>query len=105
MVEPVARLINGRGFRIRRARDVGLADEDDQTVVEYCLRWDLVLITFDADLRDKARRGHCRVLHIKAPERSARYRLSHAIEDVVSHLRRGRRLITVRRNGRVGAGA
>src|SRR5436309_13190316 len=39
MVEPVARLINGRGFRIRRARDVGLADEDDQTVVEYCLRW------------------------------------------------------------------
>lgn len=25
-------LINGRGYRIRRARDAGLADEDDQAL-------------------------------------------------------------------------
>ncbi len=53
MVEPVVRHVNGRGYRIRRAGDVGLADEDDQTLVEYCLSWELVLITFDSDLRDK----------------------------------------------------
>jgi predicted nuclease of predicted toxin-antitoxin system len=104
MVEPVVRLINGRGYRIRRARDVGLADEDDQTLVEYCLNWELVLITFDADLRDKALRGRCRVLHIKTPERSARDRLAMAIDEVVRFLARGSRLVTVRRNGTVDAG-
>ena len=101
MVESVVRLVNGRGYRIRRAREVGLADEDDQTLVEYCLSWELVLITFDSDLRDKALRGRCRVLHIKTPERSARDRLAVAIDEVVRFFLRGSRLVTVRRNGKV----
>ena len=104
MVEPVVRLINGRGYRIRRARDVGLADEDDQAVVEYCLSAELVLVTFDADLRDKALRGLCRVLHVKAPERTARERLAVVMSDVVQFFAHGRRLVTVRRDGTVDAG-
>lgn len=101
MVEPVVSLINGRGYRIRRAREVALADEDDQALVEYCLNWDLVLITFDGDLRDKAVRGRCRVLHIRTPERSARDRVAAALDQVIDHLARGSRLVTVRRDGTV----
>jgi predicted nuclease of predicted toxin-antitoxin system len=101
MVEPVAMLINGRGYRVRRARDVGLADEDDQVIVEYCLSRDLVLVTFDSDLRDKARRGQCQVLHIRAPERTARQRLAAVIEVVTAQLARGYPLITVRSDGTV----
>ena len=103
MVETVVLLINGRGFRIRRARDVGLADEDDQTLVEFCLQAELILITFDADLRDKALRGECRVLHIKTPERSARDRLGAVVDEVIGHFAGGSRLVTIRRNGSVDA--
>lgn len=105
MVEPVVLLINGRGYRIRRARDAALADEDDQTLVEYCLRWNLVLVTFDADLRDKGMRGRCRVLHIKTPERSARDRLAAAMDRVVGRFMAGDRLVTLRRDGSVSATA
>ncbi len=101
MVEPVVNLLNGRGYRVRRTREAGLADEDDQVLVEYCLNWDLVLITFDSDLRDKAVRGQCRVVHIRTPERTARERVAAAFDEVIGQLSRGSRLVTVRRDGSV----
>jgi hypothetical protein len=61
-------------------------------------------VTFDADLRDKALRGRCRVLHLKGPERSSRDRLAAAIDTVVDRFNHGSRLVTVRRSGRVDAG-
>jgi predicted nuclease of predicted toxin-antitoxin system len=94
-------LINGRGYRIRRARDVALEAEDDQAIVEYCLAWQLVLVTFDADLRDKALRGQCQVLHVRTPERTARDRLAQRMDDVAARLLRGHSLVTLLRDGRV----
>ena len=101
MVEPVTLLINGRGYRVRRAREVGLADEDDQALVEYCLAWDLVLVTFDPDLRNKALRGQCQVLHVRTPERTARQRLADAMDVIVARLNLGHRLVSLRRDGSV----
>lgn len=101
MVEPVALLINGRGNRVWRAREVGLDKEDDQVLVEYVLGYDLVLVTFDNDLRDKARRGGCQVLHIRTPEITARERLAAAYENVRAPLAAGRRLVTLHRDGHV----
>lgn len=101
MVEPVTLLINGRGYRVRRAREVGLADEDDQALVEYCLAWDPVLVTFDPDLRNKALRGQCQVLHVRTPERTARQRLADAMDAIVARLNLGHRLVTLKRDGSV----
>ena len=84
MVEPVVTLLNGRGHRIIRARDAGIAAEDDQTLVEYALAADLVIVTFDNDLRDKVVRGECRCLHMRPPERTARQRLADVHEQVVA---------------------
>ncbi len=83
MVEPVVLLLNGRGHRIIRARDAGIEAEDDQTLVEYALARDLVVVTFDKDLRDSALRGRCRCLHIRPPERTARQRLADAHAVIV----------------------
>ena len=53
MVEPVAALLNGRGHPVRRAREVGLAAEEDIVIIEYALETDLVIVTFDPDFRSK----------------------------------------------------
>jgi hypothetical protein len=83
MVEPVVLLLNGRGHRIIRARDAGIEAEDDQTLVEYALSKSLIVITFDKHLRDKLRRGGCRCLHVRPPERTARNRMAGAYEEMV----------------------
>jgi hypothetical protein len=69
MVEPVAAFLNGRGHRIVRARQVGLAADDDAVIAEYSLANDLVVVTFDYDLRSSVLRRGCRCLH--APPREA----------------------------------
>jgi hypothetical protein len=83
MVEPVVLLLNGRGHRIIRARTAGIDAEDDQTLVEYAVAQSLVVVTFDRHLRDKTRRGGCRCLHVRPPERSARERLAGAYDEVI----------------------
>jgi predicted nuclease of predicted toxin-antitoxin system len=105
MVEPVALLINGRGNRVWRAREVGLEREDDQVLVEYVLSFELVLVTFDRDLRNKARRGGCQVLHIRGPEISARERLADAYEAVRAPLAARQRLVTLHSDGHVSVDA
>lgn len=82
MAEPVVKLINGRGHRILRARDVGLEAENDQTLAEYALTNDLIIVTFDRDLRDSAIRSGCACLHVRAPERTARRRIAAAYQAI-----------------------
>jgi predicted nuclease of predicted toxin-antitoxin system len=61
MVEPVARLLMGRGHPVTRARDVGLQDDDDLVMVDFALeRGDLVIGTFDNDFRRSVVRRGCR---------------------------------------------
>jgi rRNA-processing protein FCF1 len=101
MVESVALLINGRGNRVTRAREVGLDKEDDQVLVEYVLSFDLVLVTFDNDLRNKGLRGGCQVLHIRGPEITARERLAAAYDGARTPLAAGKRLVTLHRDGHI----
>lgn len=102
MVEPVVLLLNGRGHRIIRAREAGIDAEDDQTLIEYALARSLVVVTFDKDLRDKTRRGGCRCLHIRPPERSARERLAVAYDAMIQLLAEGScELVTLAADGKV----
>ena len=96
MVEPVAWLLEGRGHRVIRAREAGLADELDPVVVDYALVDDLVIVTFDPDFRKAIRRrGEGRCLHIHTPERTARARLAAHYREVVRHFSERARLVTL----------
>lgn len=105
MVEPVVSLLNGRGHRVLRARDVGVEKEEDQVLVEYALANRLTVVTFDRDLRDSVVRSGCPCLHIRPPERTARSRAAAAYEPIRSALEAGHRLVTVTRTGKVLAGS
>jgi hypothetical protein len=96
MVEPVVRLLIGRGHRVIRARQAGLASEADSVVGSYALVGDLVIVTFDPHFRASARRGGARCLHIQPPERTARNRLAEYHADVVRLFLEAReRLVTL----------
>lgn len=99
MVEPVARLLNGRGHRVVRARDAGLAAEQDADIIEYCLRNELVVVTFDGDFRDSALRAGCRCVHIRHPEITARGRLREHMDGLMALLDAGVRLATLPSSG------
>jgi predicted nuclease of predicted toxin-antitoxin system len=99
MVEPVADLLNGHGHPIRRARDVGLADETDAVIADYALFADLVIVTFDRHFRSSARRKGARCLHILSPERTARERLAHHYREVVALFYARERLVTLPADG------
>jgi predicted nuclease of predicted toxin-antitoxin system len=99
MVEPVARLLTGRGHRVVRARDAGLADEEDWVVVEYALIDDLVIVTFDPDFRRSIVRRGARCLHVRTPERTARQRLADHYYGVVKHFNERARLVTLPADG------
>jgi predicted nuclease of predicted toxin-antitoxin system len=95
MVEPVARLLNGRGHRTVRARDAGLATEPDEILVDYALANDLVVVTFDPDLRTRVRRRGCPCLHIRTPEITAAERLRQHYEAIITLFREGHPLVTL----------
>jgi predicted nuclease of predicted toxin-antitoxin system len=95
MVEPVAALLNGHGHPVRRARDVGLADETDIVIIEYAHSTDLVIVTFDQDFRSSLRRKGARCLHIRPPERTARRRLADRYREVVDLFWAGELLVTL----------
>jgi predicted nuclease of predicted toxin-antitoxin system len=101
MVEPVALLLEGRGHRVTRARDAGLASEDDPIVIDYALVDDLVVVTFDPDFRAAIRRrGEGRCLHIHAPERTARERVAEHYHEIVRLFEEERaRIVTLPANG------
>jgi predicted nuclease of predicted toxin-antitoxin system len=100
MVEPVALDFNGRGHPIRRARDVGLAADDDIVIIDYALAsGNLVIVTFDPDFRSAARRQAARCLHIRDPERTARRRVGEHYERIVAHFWEGATLVTLPRTG------
>jgi predicted nuclease of predicted toxin-antitoxin system len=104
MVEPVAALLMGRGHPVRRAREVGLADEPDIVIAEYALAADLVIVTFDPDFRSKLRRKGARCLHIRPPERTARARLAAHYRAVIDLFWDGELLVTLPADGNpVGA--
>lgn len=66
MVEPVARLLIGRGHPVIRAREVGLDGDEDIVIADFALeRGDLVVVTFDHDFRRAVVRRGCRCLHIE----------------------------------------
>lgn len=95
MVEPVAALLQGRGHPVVRAKEAGLARASDAEVVTYALSQQLVVVTFDPDLRDKAVRGNCPVLHIRPPERTARARVAKHYRAIVEMVGEGHRLVTL----------
>jgi predicted nuclease of predicted toxin-antitoxin system len=99
MVEPVAALLMGRGHPVRKAREVGLADESDAVIAEYALAADLVIVTFDPDFRSSLRRQGARCLYIRPPELTARARLTHHYRDVVRLLWSGAVLVTLPPHG------
>lgn len=99
MVDPVALLLIGRGHVVTRAREAGLATEDDAVVVDYALVDDLVIVTFDSDFRRSIRRRGARCLHIRPPERTARPRLAEHYPEVVRLFNERGRLVTLPRYG------
>ncbi|WP_338198355.1 DUF5615 family PIN-like protein [Candidatus Nephthysia bennettiae] len=86
MVEPVADLLNGRGHLVTRVRDVGLSDATDEVISEYALTFDLVIVTFDRDFRNSARRRGARCLHIRPPELNAADRLRKYFDETIELL-------------------
>jgi predicted nuclease of predicted toxin-antitoxin system len=99
MVEPVADLLIGRGHPVRRVRDVGLATDEDAIVADYAFANDLVIVTFDNDLRRSAVRREARCLHIRGRERDARQRLGDHYRSVVDPFWEGARLVTLPGDG------
>jgi hypothetical protein len=99
MVEPVALLLNGRGHVVVRARDAGLDRDADNVVVEYALIENLVVFSFDPDIRRVIRRCGARCLHIHPPERTARERLAEHYRGVVRHFNARAHLVTLPRSG------
>lgn len=99
MVETVVLLLQGRGHRVIRAREAGLAAEDDGIVAEYALVSGLVIVTFEPDFRRRARQGGPACLHIRTPERTARERLADHYREVMEHFKDHARLVTLPRSG------
>jgi predicted nuclease of predicted toxin-antitoxin system len=99
MVEPVALLLVGRGHVVIRARDAGLADAADNVLVEYALIENLVVVTFDPDIRRAIRRCGARCLHIHPPELTARARLAGHYREVIQHFAERGHLVTLPRKG------
>jgi predicted nuclease of predicted toxin-antitoxin system len=99
MVEPVATLLVGRGHRVTRVRDAGLANDADPVIAEYAIAKGLVVVTFDADFRNGAMRRGARCLYIRPPERSSVERLKTHYEAVMALLLAGSQLVTLPRKG------
>jgi predicted nuclease of predicted toxin-antitoxin system len=99
MVEPVALLLIGRGHRVIRARDAGLAAEEDVVLIDYALVDDLVIVTFDPDFRRAIRRRGGRCLHVRDPERTARARLAKYYREVIRLFEGRARLVTLPSEG------
>lgn len=104
MVDPVVDYLNGRGHRILRARDVGLARASDADLVEYALANTLVLVTFDGHLRDSSLRAGCPCVHFRPREITARKRISDCYDETTRLLRAGVRLVTIDSKGNVVSG-
>ena len=99
MDERVGTLLNGRGHPTVFARAVGLADAADEDLVEYALHSELVVVTFDADLRNRVLRQASRCLFIRGPERTARERVREYYDEVTALLWEGHPLVTIPRSG------
>lgn len=103
MVEPVARLLIGRGHPVIRARDVGLDDDDDIVIADFALEGgDLVVVTFDHDFRRAVVRRGCRCLHIRGREATARQRLAAAYREAFARFSAGERDVRLLANGDLG---
>jgi len=96
MVEGVALYLQGKGHPIARARDAGLAKADDSDSAAYALARDLVVVTFDYDFRRLAFELGCSVLHVRAPENTARRRIALELGNILALLEHARpQLVTV----------
>ena len=98
MVEPVALLLNGRGHVVIRAREAGLAQEEDGVIADYALHAELVIVTFDPDFRKAIKRRGGRCLHVRPPERTARERLATYYREVIGFFADRARLVTLPAN-------
>ncbi len=96
--------LNGRGHRTVRARQVGLSADDDAVVAEYARANDLVVVTFDFDLRSSVLRRGCRCLNVLPREATAKRRVANSYQDIVALLRQGCQLVTVGKDGRARSG-
>jgi predicted nuclease of predicted toxin-antitoxin system len=99
MDDAVIRYLRGRRHRVVLVRDVGLAGEDDEPVVQYALANDLVAITFDADFRRNLLRAGCRCVWIRFPESTARQRLRDGYVAVMALLEAGQPLVRIQPSG------
>ena len=99
--EPVALLLQGRGFLVRRARELGLAAEQDSEVREVCFAFTppLTIVTCDPDFRDAAVRGGVSALYLKGPETTMRERLAEHLDEVTAALAARNPLVTLGRHG------
>jgi Domain of unknown function (DUF5615) len=102
MVEPVARLLIGRGHPVIRARTAGLADDEDIVISDFAMEHDLIVVTFDHHFRRAAVHRGCRCLHILPPERTARTRLADAYREIADRFYAGERMVKVLPDGSLG---
>jgi predicted nuclease of predicted toxin-antitoxin system len=101
MVELVADLLNGRGNRVVRARDVRLDAEADQVLVEYALAFELVVVTFDRGMRDRVKAAGGQCLWVRTPEDTARKRVADGYEAICARLQARHPVVSVMRKGEV----
>ena len=77
------------------ASAIGLANASDEDLVEYALQGGLVMVTFDADMRDRVLRQDAQCLFIRGPERTARERVRDHYEQVIALLGEWHPLVTI----------
>lgn len=78
--------------------------ESDAVIVDYALANDLVIVTFDADLRSGSVRKGCRVLWIEGPEWTARERVATRYGDIIGLLSQAGHLVSLPDGGPPFAG-
>ncbi len=100
----MANYLRGRGHRVVRAAAALLSAESDAVIVDYALANDLVIVTFDADLRSGSVRKGCRVLWIDGPEWTARDRVATHYGDIIGLLNQSGHLVSLPDGGPPFAG-
>ena len=99
----VIRYLRGRAHRVATARELGLAAEGDDPLIQCALAGGLVVLTFDSDFRRNAFRAGCQCLWIRGPESTARERIKLGYDAVKVLLESGQPLVRIQKSGAIQA--